>query len=136
MALKRCVNGHYFDPAKHSGCPSCGVSSIIFEPGRPSEGIDSRGVARRTSRSISAIGAWAVWSRGRGDVCPACGYVEGTPAAKLVHLPPRTMLKDQYVVGRVLGHGGFGIAYIAWDTNLQMKIAVKEFFPGDVATRG
>jgi serine/threonine protein kinase len=69
-------------------------------------------------------------------VCPACGYVEGTPAESPVHLPPRTILKDYYVVGRVLGHGGFGIAYIAWDSNLQMKLAVKEFFPSDFATRG
>jgi serine/threonine protein kinase len=70
------------------------------------------------------------------DVCPGCGYVEGTPVDNPVHLHPRTTLKEHYIVGRVLGHGGFGIAYIAWDSNLQMKIAVKEFFPGDFATRG
>ncbi len=28
MALKRCENGHYFDPAKHSACPSCGVAGV------------------------------------------------------------------------------------------------------------
>jgi serine/threonine protein kinase len=75
-------------------------------------------------------------SRRGAATCPACGYVEGTPAESPVHLPPRTTLKDYYIVGRVLGHGGFGIAYIAWDSNLQMKLAVKEFFPGDFATRG
>jgi Inner membrane component of T3SS, cytoplasmic domain len=32
MALKRCENGHYFDPAKHTSCPSCGVQNINFEP--------------------------------------------------------------------------------------------------------
>jgi hypothetical protein len=32
MALKRCENGHYFDPAKHTTCPSCGVQNINFEP--------------------------------------------------------------------------------------------------------
>jgi serine/threonine protein kinase len=74
--------------------------------------------------------------RGGAMTCPACGYVEGTPAANPIHLPPRTTLKDYYIVGRVLGHGGFGIAYIAWDSNLQIKLAVKEFFPGDFATRG
>jgi serine/threonine protein kinase len=68
--------------------------------------------------------------------CPACGWVEGSPAENPVHLPPRTTLKDHYIVGRVLGHGGFGIAYLAWDSNLQMKLAVKEFFPGDFASRG
>jgi hypothetical protein len=34
MALKRCENGHYFDPAKHTTCPSCGVQNINFEPTR------------------------------------------------------------------------------------------------------
>lgn len=34
MALKRCENGHYFDPAKHTNCPSCGVQNINFEPTR------------------------------------------------------------------------------------------------------
>jgi serine/threonine protein kinase len=70
------------------------------------------------------------------EVCAACGYREGTPPENPVHLPPRTRLKDCYLVGRVLGHGGFGIAYIAWEANLQIKLAVKEFFPGDFATRG
>jgi len=74
--------------------------------------------------------------RNGAAMCPACGYVEGTPAENPVHLPPRTRLKDCYIVGRVLGHGGFGIAYIAYETNLQIKLAVKEFFPGDFATRG
>jgi hypothetical protein len=32
MALKRCENGHYFDPGKHTSCPSCGVQNINFEP--------------------------------------------------------------------------------------------------------
>jgi hypothetical protein len=34
MALKRCENGHYFDPGKHTACPSCGVQNINFEPTR------------------------------------------------------------------------------------------------------
>jgi Inner membrane component of T3SS, cytoplasmic domain len=39
MALKRCENGHYFDPAKHTSCPSCGVQNINFEPTRKKEEI-------------------------------------------------------------------------------------------------
>jgi serine/threonine protein kinase len=74
--------------------------------------------------------------RGGADVCPACGWLEGTPTANPVHLPPRSLLRDHYVLGRVLGHGGFGIAYLAWDPDLQMKVAVKEYLPGDHATRG
>jgi len=68
--------------------------------------------------------------------CPDCGFVEGTLPQSPVHLPPRTVLRDQYVLGRVLGHGGFGIAYLGWDSHLEMKVAVKEFLPTDYATRG
>lgn len=39
MALKRCENGHYFDPGKHTSCPSCGVQ-LIDVPTRPKVGLD------------------------------------------------------------------------------------------------
>ena len=74
--------------------------------------------------------------RGGTDTCAACGWAEGAPTANPIHLPPRSVLRQHYVLGRVLGHGGFGIAYLAWDPDLQMKVAVKEYLPGDVATRG
>ena len=38
-------------------------------------------------------------------------------------------------MGRVLGQGGFGITYLAFDTQLQTKVAVKEYMPNDIATR-
>ncbi len=40
-----------------------------------------------------------------------------------------------YVVERVLGQGGFGITYLARDTNLDQAVAIKEYLPIDVATR-
>jgi serine/threonine protein kinase/gas vesicle protein len=40
-----------------------------------------------------------------------------------------------YVVERVLGQGGFGITYLARDTNLDQMVAIKEYLPVDVATR-
>jgi serine/threonine protein kinase len=52
-----------------------------------------------------------------------------------MHLPPRTELHGQYLIGRVLGYGGFGITYIGWDKNLQRRLAVKEYFPTGVAMR-
>jgi hypothetical protein len=35
MALKRCENGHYFDPLRHSSCPSCGVADLNLGKTRP-----------------------------------------------------------------------------------------------------
>jgi formylglycine-generating enzyme required for sulfatase activity/serine/threonine protein kinase len=67
--------------------------------------------------------------------CHSCGYDEGesrSPAA----LPARTILNNQYVVGRVLGSpGGFGITYLCWDIKLATCVAIKEFMPRDNAVR-
>ena len=40
-----------------------------------------------------------------------------------------------YVIERVLGQGGFGITYLARDTNLDQPVAINEYLPVDVATR-
>jgi len=40
-----------------------------------------------------------------------------------------------YVIERVLGQGGFGITYLARDTNLDQSVALKEYLPVEVATR-
>ena len=39
-----------------------------------------------------------------------------------------------YVLERVLGQGGFGITYLARDTNLDQRVAIKEYLPTDVAS--
>ncbi|MCJ7806372.1 MAG: DUF5050 domain-containing protein, partial [Clostridia bacterium] len=67
--------------------------------------------------------------------CPQCGWVEGTEPSSPLFLPPRTILEGKYLIGRVLGQGGFGITYLAWDINLNIKLAIKEFFPQDLASR-
>jgi serine/threonine protein kinase len=40
------------------------------------------------------------------------------------------------VIERPLGGGGFGITYLARDSNLQLPVAIKEYYPSDLATRG
>lgn len=67
--------------------------------------------------------------------CSQCGYAEGTPAAEACHLKPGTLLKERYLIGRVLGFGGFGVTYIGYDQLLEKKLAVKEYFPGEFSTR-
>ena len=32
MAMKRCENGHYFEPEKYSSCPTCGVANLHIQP--------------------------------------------------------------------------------------------------------
>jgi serine/threonine protein kinase len=66
--------------------------------------------------------------------CRRCGWASG-----LDNPPPAlalgTVLDGRYRIGRVLGHGGFGITYLAWDENLHLRLAVKEYLPRDSATR-
>lgn len=67
-------------------------------------------------------------------VCPHCGYPVHSQTQPH-QLPVGTMLRGRYQLGRVLGQGGFGITYIAWDTLMENVVAVKEFFPGSTVNR-
>lgn len=69
------------------------------------------------------------------QICPHCGYIEGTPAEEKIHMEPGTLLHNRYIVGRVLGYGGFGVTYIGWDGKLEQKVAIKEYLPGEFSTR-
>lgn len=73
--------------------------------------------------------------KGAAALCPRCGFVESDQPATPAHLPPRTLLQARYVVGRVLGEGGFGITYLGWDETLALRVAIKEFLPHYLATR-
>lgn len=70
-----------------------------------------------------------------GESCSGCGLTAGTYIPSPHHIPPGTVLMDRYLVGRVLGEGGFGITYIGRDLRLELKVAIKEYYPVDRATR-
>lgn len=69
------------------------------------------------------------------NICTNCGkdISEYQPAPH--HLQPGTILAGKYMVGGVLGEGGFGITYIGRDTILDMTVAIKEYFPSGVVNR-
>lgn len=68
------------------------------------------------------------------DYCPRCTYPQPLDNNHL-YLHPPYRLYHQYVIGRVLGHGSFGITYLAYDRNLGVKAAIKEYFPAEFAMR-
>jgi serine/threonine protein kinase len=51
-------------------------------------------------------------------------------------LPVGTELHGQFLIGRVLGRGGFGITYLAWHQRLARRVAVKECYPFGLVHRG
>ena len=69
-----------------------------------------------------------------GDVCEHCGYDQRQSNAPH-QLPAGTVLKEQYLVGKVLGQGGFGITYLGWDLYLDIPVAVKEYYPTGTVMR-
>ena len=69
--------------------------------------------------------------------CQNCGYDNAGKSASEApyHLMRGTKLAGRYLVGNVLGEGGFGITYIGLDTTLLKRVAVKEFYPSGAANR-
>lgn len=73
--------------------------------------------------------------KGQYEVCPFCGYVEGTPPEQPHYLTPGTILANHFIVGTAIGFGGFGITYKCLDTTLGVIVAVKEFYPAGLVNR-
>ena len=83
---------------------------------------------------IRCLGCMETYEQTLG-VCPHCVYAPGTPAEEAIHLTPGTQVHGRYLIGRVLGYGGFGVTYLAWDGKLEQKVAIKEYLPGEFSTR-
>ncbi len=56
------------------------------------------------------------------------------PADHVLALPPGYVL-ESYRILKVLGSGGFGITYLAIETESHKQVAIKELLPNDIATR-
>ena len=56
--------------------------------------------------------------------CPHCGYQEGMPHS-LTYLEPGTVLKDRYLVGKVISKNGEGATYISYDQTEDKKVLIR-----------
>ncbi len=88
-----------------------------------------------TDKQYSSICIACMADKGSSSICQHCGYDEQGIEQHPLHLKPRTILKKQYLIGKVLGQGGFGITYLGMDLNLYKKVAIKEFLPSSLASR-
>jgi beta-lactam-binding protein with PASTA domain len=68
-------------------------------------------------------------------VCPQCGVDDRQIPESISAMPPGSMLNGRFLVGRLLGAGGFGNTYLALETTLGIKLAIKEYLPQGIASR-
>lgn len=67
--------------------------------------------------------------------CPYCGFQISRYQAPKNSLPLYEIVNGKYLVGKVLGIGGFGITYIGWDFYQSKRVCIKEYFPRAIAVR-
>jgi TPR repeat protein/serine/threonine protein kinase len=67
--------------------------------------------------------------------CSSCQWDDADYPETQTHLPRHYLLADRYYIGRILGQGGFGVTYMAWDSKLERAVAIKEYFPKDQCSR-
>ena len=66
------------------------------------------------------------------DCCREDDTVLNTPVGCLTS---GTILQERYIIGKVLGRGGFGITYLAFDMEEGCRVTVKEYFPDTLVYR-
>ncbi|MFO7637567.1 MAG: protein kinase [Clostridia bacterium] len=67
--------------------------------------------------------------------CKSCGYLPNSQQLKNYCLPEGSLLKKKYLVGTLIGGGGFSNTYIACDMLSGKKVAMKEYMPSEHVTR-
>ncbi len=72
---------------------------------------------------------------GNRSTCPFCHREVTNEPQSPLHLPLGTLLAERYTVGCAIGGGGFSFVYVAWDNQLNLKVAIKEWFPLGFVTR-
>lgn len=67
--------------------------------------------------------------------CRYCGYDPDKSTSDNTLLPPGSCLSEKYIIGGIIGIGGFGVTYLAYNKLSNRKVAVKEYFPRGIARR-
>ena len=66
--------------------------------------------------------------------CSYCNYNPDSPFLQS-YLPPKSMLDDRYIVGKVLSYNGEGASYIGFDIVTSSKVVIHEYMPDTLCSR-
>lgn len=75
-------------------------------------------------------------SKIESEPCRFCGFEKAGAREEVGVLAAGSVLLGKYIVGKVIGKGGFGITYLAYDIKNEKKVAIKEYYPSALAARG
>lgn len=69
------------------------------------------------------------------NICPKCNFNISALEYSPTVLKPGTIIAEKYKLGRVLGIGGFGITYLGYDIEKNVRYAIKEYMPKAISVR-
>lgn len=69
-----------------------------------------------------------------GSVCESCHYDNDTQTDTM-YLQPKTVLADRYIIGAVVAHESDAVVYMAYDSQLDTVVNIREFLPKGIANR-
>ncbi|MHB8065355.1 MAG: serine/threonine protein kinase, partial [Ruminiclostridium sp.] len=67
--------------------------------------------------------------------CEFCGNSVDNNEQQTSNLPAGTILLGKFIIGKLLGKGGFGVTYLAYDLIRECKVAIKEYMPDTLSYR-
>lgn len=67
-------------------------------------------------------------------VCAHCGY-EQNATTLANYLKPGTLLHERYLIGKMLDANGESVTYIGYDTSVNCKVRIREYFPERLCSR-
>jgi len=67
--------------------------------------------------------------------CQFCSNSADSQGEATSNLPVGTILLGKFIIGKVLGKGGFGVTYLAYDLRRECKVAIKEYMPDTLSYR-
>jgi len=98
---------------------------VVSRPAQPPTGSGDSSATVITASSATS-------PSGTGPAVPVTNPATGSHEAGL--LPVGSRLAE-FEITRVIGQGGFGVVYEAWDHTLERVVAIKEYLPTSLSTR-